>query len=122
MKTELFATLSAMHDELQSSRLDVQLAPAPDPRHQGHFIRVVCERNCDWYREFCARFPSSRRGVRVRTAIRRHTTLAALDAMLADQSAGEVYGPRLLDAARTYWKRNRADLRARLAAEMETAA
>lgn len=122
MKPELFVTLSAMRDELNEHRLTVDLAPAPSPRHGLHFVRVVCEKNAPWYREFCARFPSSRRGVRVRTAIRRRETLAALNSLLADQPAGPVYGPRLLDAALTYWKRHRADLRERLAAEMESAA
>lgn len=122
MKPELFVTLCAMRDELNEHRLTVDLAPAPSPRHELHFVRVVCEKNAPWYREFCARFPSSRRGTRIRTAIRRRETLAALKAMLADEKPGPVYGPRLLDAARTYWKRHQTDLRARLTAEMETAA
>lgn len=117
MKPELEITLRSMLAELQSSRLVVVVAPAPDPRHQGHGVRCVCEKNAPWYRDFCAAFPSSRRRLRSLpdTAIRRRDTEDALAALLAGRPAGPLYTQRLLDAARAYWRRHRAALRASLA-------
>lgn len=117
MKPELRITLESMLDEIQSAALDVQLAPAPDARHEGHCIRVVCGKNAAWYRAFCARFPSSRIRARSKpdTAIRRRETVRHLRDMLAGGTGGTCYGPRLIDAARAYWKRNATELRERLA-------
>ena len=122
-KPELRVTLEAMRDEFESGQLLVEIAPAPRPAHQLHCIRVVCSKNAPWYRRFCAAFPSSRRRLKrlPDTAIRRRETARALARLLAGQQAG-LYGPRLLDAARIYWRKNAAELRARLAAETEAAA
>ena len=122
MNAELFITLTAMREELQSSRLEVGLAPPPEPRHEGHMIRVVLERNCLWYRQLCARFSSSRKGTRTRTAIKRRETLRALNSLLAGTPAAGIYAHRIMDAARSYWKRNARELRERLASDMEVAA
>jgi hypothetical protein len=118
MKPELRVTLEAMRDEFESGQLLVEIAPAPDPRHEQHCVRVVCGKNALWYRRFCAAFPSSRRRLKrlPDTAIRRRETARALTRLIAGEPAG-LYGPRLLDAARIYWRQNAADLRARLAVE-----
>lgn len=112
------AALAAMLNELESQGLAVELAPAPDPRHEMHFVRVVVCRNPSWYRAFCERFPSSR--VRSRrlpdTAIRRADTLRALRALLDGERAGPCYGPRLIDAAKAYARRHAATLHERAAA------
>jgi hypothetical protein len=113
----LRATLEAMLDELESSMLEVVTAPAPSARHAGHCVRVAVGKNAEWYRRFCAQFPSSRRDQnRIgRTAIKRRETLAALQHLLAaDPARCPTYAHRLLDAARRYYRRHRADVRARL--------
>lgn len=123
MNAALRVTLRAMLDELESSRLHVEVIPAPSPRHEGHGVRAVFEQNAAWYRRFCASFLSSRRrpSAKVDTAIRRRETVRALRRLLDKGAAGPVYGPRLIDAARAYWKRHAADLRARMESETVTA-
>lgn len=118
MNHAIRAALRAMLNELESNGLAVELAPAPDPRHEMHFVRVVVCRNPPWYRAFCERFPSSR--VRSRrlsdTAIRRAHTLRGLRALLDGESAGPCYGPRLIDCAEAYARRHAATLHERAAA------
>jgi hypothetical protein len=105
MRTRLNLVLSAMLDDLLSHQLDVQLAPAPDPRHEMHFVRVVCDRNPKWYREFCDSYRSQRNG-KPRTAIKRRETLSAIGALL-DGRLTPIYGRRLLAAALRYYRQNR---------------
>jgi len=106
------AALAAMLDELESQGLAVELAPAPDPRHEMHFVRVVVSRNPAWYRAFCERFLSTRKRSRrlPDTAIRRSHTVRALRALLDGEPAGPCYGPRLIDAAKAYARRHAAQL------------
>lgn len=119
IKPEMVATFAAMLEELESSRLVVCVAPAPDPRHTGHGVRCVFEKNAAWYRAFCAAFPSSRRdqNSKGRTAIKRRETSANLLRLVSGIRAGPVYGPRLFDAARAYWKKNQKEIRERMRAE-----
>jgi hypothetical protein len=49
--------------ELDGTRLEVVLIPAPERRHTLHSIRAVQERNCDWYRDFCASFTARRKKI-----------------------------------------------------------
>ena len=58
---ELREILSWMGAELDMAELRVELVPAPEPRHCGHQVRAVMERNPDWYRELLALFPRRRR-------------------------------------------------------------
>lgn len=111
MKPELALTLQRMRDELESSGLVVGLAPAPRPMHSGHCVRVVCDRNPLWYRRLCAAYLSTRRRCRAKvdTAIKRRNVLRGIDAMLAGRMP-PANGPRILEAARRYWKNHRADL------------
>lgn len=111
-------TLSAMLDELESSSLVVELAPAPSPRHEGHCVRVVSDRNAKWYRDFCAAYSSTRRRKNPRsdTAIRRADTIRALRAMIAGRDSGTLYAERLTIAARAYFRRNRNALLAQIEA------
>lgn len=117
----LRATLEAMLEELESSMLEVITAPAPSPRHADHCVRVAVGKNAEWYRRFCAAFPSSRRDQNRlgRTAIKRRETLAALNHLLAaDPARCPVYAHRLIAAARRYYRRHRADILARLGEEI----
>lgn len=59
---DLRVTLEFMLQELDCSRLEVGLAPAPWPGWgEGQCIRLVEDRNPDWYRSLCASFPRYRR-------------------------------------------------------------
>lgn len=113
-------TLQCMLDELESARLDVHLAPAPHPRRELHCVRIVASRNPTWYRQLCAAHLSQRvrRNPRPDTLIRRRETLRALRRMIAGRSDVGIYGPRLLDVARAYFRRHRHEIEARLAAEL----
>lgn len=75
-------TAHEMARELAAHGLDVVLAPAPDPRHVGHCIRVVTGRNPGWYRHLCQTVTCDRRHRRERalhdTGIKRRETLVAL--------------------------------------------
>lgn len=119
MNAEKLTTLRAMLDELESSALEIVLAPAPRPMHAGHCVRVVAGRNARWYREFCAAYASTRRrrNPRPDTAIRRADTVAALHRMIAGRDSGTIYAERLTLAARLYWRRNSQMLRAMMHAE-----
>jgi len=46
--------------DLESHRLTVSLAAAPDRRHSGHKIRCVEQRNPAWYRQLCAEYITRR--------------------------------------------------------------
>lgn len=58
MNRDVFAVMLA---ELSERRLEVVLAPAPDPQHSDHCIRVCANRNPDWYRRLCNAHLSGRR-------------------------------------------------------------
>lgn len=109
-------TLECMLAELESACLDVQLAPAPYPRHEAHCVRVVANKNARWYRDFCEQYRSTRRrkNPRIDTAIRRRETVAALQRMIAGVDSGTTYAERLTIAARAYYRRNRAAIEAQL--------
>ncbi len=85
---EIAASLQEMLAELESNQLEIVLTPAPRPAHEGHMIRVRAGQNPRWYREHCARFPSSRRrrNPRPDTRVRRRDTVKALRDMLSGGS------------------------------------
>lgn len=109
MNEAKLVTLQCMLDELEAGALEVQLAPAPRPAHEGHCIRVIANLNARWYRDFCAEHLSARlrRNPRPDTIIRRRDTIRALRAMIAGRSTGPIYAARLTDAARSYYRRHR---------------
>lgn len=82
--------------ELEANRLEVVLIPAPEKRHVGHCVRAVQDANPEWYRKFCAEYPSARKGTRIRTRIKRQATINALKRILEGETRG-VYVERLLD-------------------------
>lgn len=83
-------------NELFNNSLEVCLIPAPDKRHSQHYIRAVESANAKWYQKFCSEYPSSRRGFKTRTAIKRRETVRALES-LANGVVKGVYGERLVE-------------------------
>jgi hypothetical protein len=73
--------------ELSVQRLTVEKAPAPDPKHHDHGIRVVTNQNPGWYRRLCAEHGSLRKIPRQRavpdTGIIRHQVERALERLAA---------------------------------------
>jgi hypothetical protein len=53
--------------ELESNRLEVILVPAPDPKHTGHMIRAVENRNPGWYSNLYWSYNHFRRDKSVRS-------------------------------------------------------
>lgn len=45
--------------QMECEQLCVSLAPAPEPKHNGHQIRVVDQRNPEWYQALAAARPRS---------------------------------------------------------------
>ena len=96
--------LELMLAELESSRLEVCLAPL-NPRMRGWVDggckRVCLSRNCHWYRQFCSAHLSSRfrNHRKPDTRIKRANTIRALNQLIAGQPAG-IYSGWLLSHAR----------------------
>lgn len=91
---------AAMANELTFASFSVGLAPAPSPRHPRHRVRTVLEANPPWYRRLCALVVSARadawRWKKVKTAIKRAHTIAALERMAKTGEAVGAYCDRLL--------------------------
>lgn len=87
--------IKALQGELSRSFLDVVTAPAPDPRHRNHKVRVVQNRNPDWYSRLAdvANAPTRRRGRsrKGNTAIRRYLLNDAIDRLLAGKQPATRY-------------------------------
>lgn len=69
--------------ELDAHRLTVALVPAPNPKHPGHRVRQVIDRNPVWYRALCQQRASLAHEPRGKhdTAIKRAHVLSGLDAI-----------------------------------------
>jgi len=67
------------------------------PGREGGYVRLVCEVNCQWYRDLCATYPSPRcrRWRKPRTVIKRCHTRAALASLARGRACGPVYRDRL---------------------------
>lgn len=92
--------LEGMLGALKNNRLEIGLAPSKHIENatRGKKIRVVVQVNADWYRRFCADFPSSRKrdNRTFDTAIRRPKTIVALERMLLSKTARSVYAHRIM--------------------------
>ena len=55
-----------LYQDLRANRLEVILVPAPEPKHCGHMIRAVANRNPDWYRELYSTHSHFRRDLSLR--------------------------------------------------------
>lgn len=75
--------LERMRDELESSGLEVVLAPQKRRTNEGGCIRVVVSKNPPWYRKLCESYSKNRTKPRKRrkhdTAIKRSHTFRALE-------------------------------------------
>jgi len=86
--------------ELGRERLEVVLAPAPDPRHSSHKVRAVSNENPWWYKELCNRYPSrSKSHRRWRTRIKRRETLNALRRLYVAGGTYSHYADDLIELA-----------------------
>ena len=98
---QLAEAAAFLRRDLERRRLRVSLAPAPEPRHGGHFIRVVEERNPRWYRQLCDRHLKvrsrrrRRRAKFVDTAIKRGHVLRALQQFERGTPPRSIYAERL---------------------------
>jgi hypothetical protein len=101
VKTRLENTLAEMLAEFESNRLEVVLVPQRRFTNIGGCIRVAVAKNCAWYRDFCATYPSTRKRKKAAfdTAIRRENTLRALRGLVAGDCHSK-YAPHLLAIAR----------------------
>lgn len=89
-----------MLDELLRHRLEVVLVAAPEEKHSGHKIRLVCDQNAKWYREFCALYSGTRKqGHKVRTYIHRPTVVKHLSRIAQNLSGApdSIYKRRLVE-------------------------
>ena len=100
----LAQALQEMLCELESSRLEVILVPQRRRTNEGGMIRVCANKNAAWYRDFCARHPSSRRRNHRKhdTRIRRIRIIQVLTRMAGALYTRSKYRAELLNFA---WKR-----------------
>lgn len=84
-------------NELESSRLLVELIPQKIRTNEGGCIRVAVSKNANWYRAFCAAHASSRyrRKCAFDTVIRRRQCLSCLHRLSKGPAKG-VYSERLI--------------------------
>ncbi len=96
--------LIGMRNELLGSQLRVSLAPAREPQHTDHSIRVVESQNPWWYQDLCARYPSSRKDNRLgtrlqRTRVNRKHILQLLARLGRGEEVQSIYALELLALA-----------------------
>jgi hypothetical protein len=103
--------LIILQAELESSCLEVVLVPCRREVNSGGCVRVCANRNCDWYRRFCAAHSSSRqrRKAAFDTRIKRRDTLRLLGRLIEGRPSRSKYVPELLGfALRAAERLNRA--------------
>jgi hypothetical protein len=82
--------------ELESSRLEVVLIPAPEQRHSCHSVRAVQESNAEWYQKMCKRHLRRRkRYSKPDTLINRAHTIKALERVMEGR-IDSLYAERLM--------------------------
>ena len=99
----LIPILDEMYYELSTEQLEVCLVPEyqHDDDMSGRMIRAVTGQNPDWYKELCARYPSTRkRRKRDDTKIKRAYTLVLLERMMRRGKSMSMYVEDLLEVAR----------------------
>lgn len=102
------AALLEMRDELDAYRLEVVLVPQRYRTNEGGMIRVAATKNAQWYRNFCARYASSRRrkNCAFDTRIKRRDTLRVLDGLINKSRAASQYAADFLAEARARARKN----------------
>lgn len=90
-------TAREMLEELHAGWLEVMKVPYDDDGGRG-YKRVVCSRNADWYRRFCADHISHKHGRarRPRTFIKRGSTVRGLCELVGSGVPRTLYASRLL--------------------------
>mgnify|MGYP000261050016 CR=1 FL=1 len=90
---ELMNRIELMLAMLESSQLEVVLAPCKRYANEGGCIRVAANKNCSWYRRFVAQYSSDRRRKNnaFDTKIKRRNCIAALNGILAGRYKGKYY-------------------------------
>lgn len=98
MNTDTLRVLQDMRYELQSSRLEVILVPRQFNNHGGCKLRAAQGTNCDWYRQLCSEFESSRRQKykKFKTKIRRKNIESALDRLCSGKQSKSDYADWLI--------------------------
>lgn len=86
-------------EDLESNSLEVVLIPAREQKHSLHFIRCVQYQNAEWYRKFCEKYISARKGFKIRTRIKRQATIKALQ-KIANGINDSTYTERILNFIR----------------------
>lgn len=99
--------LIIMQAELESSCLEVVLVPSRRFTNHDGCIRVAANRNCEWYRQFCAAHSSSRIRKKVAhdTCIKRRDTARILARLVDGKGSRSKYAPELLQIAEKTAKR-----------------
>lgn len=83
---------AAMADELEGSRLVVELFPAPRPMFDGHMVRIATEGNPWWYSSMAKHIaPRHKRRTRCTPGIRRGLVLATLRTIAAGRYRGTLW-------------------------------
>ena len=98
-------TFIEMLAEIHSQRLDVALFPAPDQKHQLHFVRVAISKNPLWYRNLCAAHASNRKdykGGKFKTRIKRAAIVSALEKLAEGKPTKSDYAEQLRRIARNF--------------------
>lgn len=91
--------------ELESNRLVVVLVPCKRRVNEGGCIRVATEKNCKWYRVFCARHLSDRkrRKSAVDTRIKRANIISILSRLAGEKCTNSKYFLELDRIRREYF-------------------
>jgi hypothetical protein len=99
--------LVEMQAQFEASCLEVVLVPSRRAVNEGGCIRVAANRNCDWYRRFCARHTSSRLRFRalVDTKIKRRNVAHLLAQLLAGRPTRSKYAAELQAIAAEFERR-----------------
>lgn len=111
--------LRMMLAEMSTHRLEVTLAPSKREPDSGGMIRVVMDKNAEWYQRMCADYPSSRKRSKRApdTAIKREHTLTALEKVLKTGWAVGFYQQTVLNYIPGFMK----DLQAQRTAHQQAA-
>lgn len=93
MNFDLKYAFLEMLRQLESNHLKVVIVPQKEPTNCGASIRIVEERNCEWYREFCSEFPSNRktRSIKFKTKIKRRNVIRLLKILSSGKKSKSKY-------------------------------
>lgn len=103
LPNRLREVVQIMLDDLLHQYPEVIVVPAPQPRHCGHGVRVVTERNPEWWSDFTACYPKNRKVPRKNgkpdTRIVRKRIVQVLSLWLERGWTSSIYAEHLLEVA-----------------------